>query len=144
MQPAATSAAICVARLIEWAQEASDIENAIERFCSEVNDLLATLMSLQPVMADKTFEVAVRKVNNGELLRSNVDKAVGDAKDTVESLRRILESLDSIDPEISALAQRQQVFKRSLTSGEISILRQRIVLLNATLGLPMQMISMFV
>jgi hypothetical protein len=120
------------------------IDHRIQGFCDEIKSLGGTVEMLQAALKESLMGDVVRAVDNntGGRLWSQVEISIADCTSTLETLESIFKRLKATGGRGFRPAFTQ--FKASLESGEIAVLRGRIGLFAITLGLPLQMISLYV
>jgi SMC interacting uncharacterized protein involved in chromosome segregation len=127
--------------LTQWLGKLKAIDDKIQTFIGEIKSLSATHDALQKSLQQPAMVAAARSTeqNAGPALWKQVQRSLNDCKDTIEQLKKVL---NDINPNSGGLFRRPiQTFKESLVSGDIAELRQRLILFNSTLSLPLQMIN---
>jgi len=129
----------CILSLTKWVGEVREIDHVIRGFCDEIRALQDGLQSLRSVTEDKASAISRMVISSGHnLLWAQINRSVSDANDVLSRLTYILEGFTTGN--LRFRVQRQ--FKMSIQEGEISTLRQRLLLLTSTLSLPLQMMLM--
>lgn len=127
--------------LTQWIGRLKTIDERTQTFINEIQSLSATHDALQKSLQQPAMVAAARSAehNAGAGLWKQVQRSLNDCKATIEQLKKVL---NDINPNSGGLFRRPvQTFKERLVSGDIAELRQRLVLFNSTLSLPLQMIN---
>lgn len=127
--------------LTQWIGRLKTIDDRIQTFINEIQSLSATHDALQKTLQQPAMVAAARSAeqNAGAGLWKQVQRSLNDCKATIEQLKKVLNDINSSS---GGLFRRPvQTFKESLLSGDVAGLRQRLVLFNSTLALPLQMIN---
>lgn len=127
--------------LTQWIGRLKTIDERIQTFINEIQSLSATHDALQKSLQQPAMVAAARSAeqNAGAGLWKQVQRSLNDCKTTIEQLKKVL---NDINPNSGGLFRRPvQTFKERLVSGDVAELRQRLVLFNSTLSLPLQMIN---
>jgi ankyrin repeat protein/tetratricopeptide (TPR) repeat protein len=131
----------CALILTQWIGKLKTIDERIQTFINEIQSLSATHDALQKSLQQPAIVAAARNTeqNAGAALWKQVQRSLNDCKDTLEKLQKVL---NDINPNSGSLFRRPILtFKESLLSGDMAALRQRLILFNSTLSLPLQMIN---
>jgi chaperonin cofactor prefoldin len=131
----------CALILTQWVGKLKTIDERIQTFINEIQSLSATHDALQKSLQQPAIVAAARNTeqNAGAALWKQVQRSLNDCKDTLEKLQKVL---NDINPNSGSLFRRPILtFKESLLSGDMAALRQRLILFNSTLSLPLQMIN---
>ena len=127
--------------LMQWIGRLKTIDERIQTFVNEIQSLSATQDALRKSLQQPAMVAAARSAeqNAGARLWKQVQCSLNDCETTVERLRNVL---NDINQNSGTFFRRPlQTFRESLVSGDIAELRQRLLLFNSTLSLPLQMIN---
>jgi hypothetical protein len=141
----ASVASLCIKTiytLSKWGHEVAGIDTSLSGLRSEIESVQSVVASLSK--ATKGHQLGSRNVfgdvRNERPLWAQVMRSIEDAERVLQALHKILEKFDASSSGIFSKVVKQ--FKMSMESGEIATLRQRLVLINSALNLPLQMLSL--
>lgn len=130
----------CTITIIKWVGDVKTVDTRIAGFCDEVAALKATYEGLEKSLSSPLMAEAARvagQTPDGAHLWTQIKETLDDSKRTVFRVNDVLDQI----VRTSGLARRIRAqLQESLTSGELSRLRQRIQFFNSALALPIQMV----
>ena len=127
--------------IIKWVESVKTVDARIDSFVHEVNTLKMTYEALSRSLKEPSMLEAARITNRdvGGHLWTQMSRTLQDCERTMifitNVLRRIQSSSNLLRPVIKQL-------RENLNSGELSRLREQVVMFNSSLQLPMQMITL--
>ncbi|KAK4943706.1 hypothetical protein LTR10_016803 [Elasticomyces elasticus] len=136
----AAACAQCTITIIKWVGDVRTVDARISSFCDEVAALRTTYEGLERSLASPLIAEAARVASqtpDGAHLWRQIKETLEDSKRTVFRVNEVLNQIGRT----SGLARRVRTqLQESLSSGELSRLRQRIQFFNTALALPIQMV----
>ncbi|KAK6384806.1 hypothetical protein LTS17_002369 [Exophiala oligosperma] len=126
--------------IIKWVGEVRTVDARISCFCDEVTALQTTYEGLERSLSSPLMAEAARvasKTSDGSHLWRQIKETLDDSKRTIQ---RVNDVLDNIVRTSGFGRKFKAQLQESLSSGELSRLRQRIQIFNTALSLPIQMV----
>ncbi|OIW30759.1 ankyrin [Coniochaeta ligniaria NRRL 30616] len=141
----ASVASLCVKTvytLTKWSYEVAGIDTLLSGLRDEIESVQNVVSSLNQAINNQQPGTAgiFCNVNNGTTLWAQVARSIADAERVLQALDKIMQKFDVKSSGVFKKITKQ--FKMSLESGEIGTLRQRLVLINSALNLPLQMLNL--
>lgn len=130
----------CTITVIKWVGDVRTVDQRIRGFYDEMLALSATYEGLGKSLKSPLMIEAARVANgnsDGAHLWSQVRVALDDSTKTIKRIKTVL---DEISKHTGPLRSVKKQFTESISTGELSRLRQRIQYFNATISLPIQMV----
>ncbi|KAJ9499934.1 hypothetical protein H2202_004324 [Exophiala xenobiotica] len=126
--------------IIKWVGDVRTVDARISSFCDEVAALRTTYEGLERSLSSPLMAEAARvasQTSDGFHLWKQIQETLNDSKRTV---KRVNEVLNHIGQTSGFGRKIRAQLQESLSSGELSRLRQRIHFFNSALALPIQMV----
>ncbi len=126
--------------IIKWVGDVRTVDARISSFCDEVAALRTTYEGLERSLSSPLMAEAARvasQTSDGFHLWKQIQETLDDSKRTV---KRVNEVLNHIGQTSGFGRKIRAQLQESLSSGELSRLRQRIQFFNSALALPIQMV----
>ncbi|KIW12112.1 hypothetical protein PV08_09386 [Exophiala spinifera] len=126
--------------IIKWVGDVRTVDARISSFCDEVAALQTTYEGLERSLSSPLVAEAARvasKTSDGSHLWRQIKETLDDSRRTIQRVNDILDNI----VRTSGFGRKFRAhLQESLSSGELSRLRQRIQVFNTTLSLPIQMV----
>lgn len=141
----ASVASLCIKTiytLSQWGHEVTGIDTALSGLRGEVESIQSVVAALVEATQGQQLgsSGAFSSVSNGRPLWAQVGRSIRDAERVLQALDKILQKFEASSSGIFSKVFKQ--FRMSLESGEVATLRQRLVLINSALNLPLQMLNL--
>ncbi|KAH8907684.1 hypothetical protein BR93DRAFT_937040 [Coniochaeta sp. PMI_546] len=141
----ASVASLCIKTiytLSQWGHEVTGIDTALSGLRGEVESIQSVVAALVEATQGQQLgsSGAFSSVSNGRPLWAQVGRSIRDAERVLQALDKILQKFEASSSGIFSKVLKQ--FRMSLESGEVATLRQRLVLINSALNLPLQMLNL--
>lgn len=127
--------------IIKWVESVRTVDERINAFVHEVSTLRATYESLRISLEQPSMLEAARTTNRdvGGHLWSQMASTLRDCERTVTLIVNVLRRIQAGSSHFKSVVKQ---LKEQLTTGELSRLREEIVMYNSSLQLPIQMINL--
>lgn len=127
--------------IIRWIEAVKTVDERIDAFVSEVGTLRMTYESLSRSLKDPSMLEAARITNRdvGGHLWTQMSRTLRDCEATMNSITAILRKIQSSN---SVLRPVMKQLRESLHTGDLSRLREQVIMFNSSLQLPMQMMTL--
>ncbi|KAL6249592.1 hypothetical protein RBB50_003445 [Rhinocladiella similis] len=126
--------------IIKWLGEVRTVDARISCFCDEVAALQTTYEGLERSLSSPLMAEAARvasKTSDGSHLWRQIKETLDDSRRTIQRVNNVLDNI----VRTSGFGRKFKAqLQESLSSGELSRLRQRIQIFNTALSLPIQMV----
>jgi hypothetical protein len=137
----------CIVSLTVWVGEVKTVDERVEGFCAEIKNLGSTLDALNGYLLQPEFDIKEKDQLDAAswiTICTQLKVSLVDCERTMEQLSAILEGLKTGRRGRTMGIFRKPIkqFRESLESGQISILRERILFFTSSLGLAVQMLNL--
>ena len=131
---------VCTTTIIKWVIDVRTTDARIREFYNEVLSLRSTYEGLEKSLRTPLMLEAARvasKTSDGAHLWQQVQTALDDSMKTILRINAVL---DRISRTTGIMKRLRTQLQESLKEGELSRLRDRVKMFNATISLPIQMV----
>jgi tetratricopeptide (TPR) repeat protein len=139
----AGACAQCTITIIKWVGDVRTVDVRIASFCEEVAVLQNTYEGFERSLSSPLMAEAARVASqtpDGADLWMQIKRALADSQTT---MKRVNEVLNEISRTTGFARKIRAQLQESLSSGELSRLRQRIQFFNSAIALPIQMVCVW-
>lgn len=127
--------------VIKWVESVRTVDDRINAFVHEVTTLRMTYESLRVSLEQPSMQEAARITNMdvGGHLWTQMSRTLHDCERTVQLIVNVLRRIQADSGHFKSVIKQ---LKEQLNTGELSRLREEVVMYNSSLQLPMQMIGL--